>query len=152
MLGDRIRLYRKKYRYSQKQFADVLGVTQSAVSSWETGIRKPDLCMIERIADVLGESLHSLLDENPRTKDIARKEYANTDSDYIRFIEMRELIEAAELAADTALFRKLDRVPDQYLLDETIKAFSQMNKIGKYELYKYAILLLDRSDTDRFEA
>lgn len=36
-MGDRIRMLRAKKNQSQSQLADVLGVTQGAVSSWENG-------------------------------------------------------------------------------------------------------------------
>ena len=140
MLGDRIREMRKKHRFSQKQLADALGVSQTAVSSWEKGIREPDLDTIGMIADVCGESHYDLLfDKTPeQSKKVDWEEERRLESHYS---DMFDLIESAEYAADIALFRKLEKVPDQFLLDEIIERFHHFNKAGKYKLYKAAKML-----------
>ena len=43
--------------------AEKLGVAQSSVGNWENGIRKPDVFMLKRIAEVLGCTTDDLLSE-----------------------------------------------------------------------------------------
>ena len=43
MLGKFIRTKREEARLSQKQFAEQLFVTESAVSKWERGVNYPDI-------------------------------------------------------------------------------------------------------------
>lgn len=56
-----IKHYRKKLGITQAELADSLGVTQGAITNWEKGIRKPDIYMLKRIADVLRCTIDDLL-------------------------------------------------------------------------------------------
>ena len=47
-IGNRIRKYREASNLSQKQLAEILGVSNSRVSNWEQGLNRPD-------ADILAE-------------------------------------------------------------------------------------------------
>ena len=47
-IGNRIRKYREAGHLSQKQLAEILGVSNSRVSNWEQGLNRPD-------ADILAE-------------------------------------------------------------------------------------------------
>lgn len=153
MLSERIKACRKKHGLTQKQLADKLGVTQTAVSSWETGVRKPGIDVLEIIADALGESIYDFIPNNivdtVKLKEEA-VDAADAEYDDESYSEVAGLVEAAELAADTAMFRKLEKVPDQYLLHMIIHDFKQMNKLGKYKLFKYAELMFERDDSERF--
>lgn len=60
MIGDNISYIRKKRGFTQIDFADALGVTQSAVSHWETGRAVPDTRQIFNIAKLLGVSVDAL--------------------------------------------------------------------------------------------
>jgi transcriptional regulator with XRE-family HTH domain len=51
---DQIREYRLKRNWSQTTLADRIGVRQSSVSEWETGVTMPQLHMLMRICIVLG--------------------------------------------------------------------------------------------------
>lgn len=46
----------RKNKFTQTEFAEKLGVTQQAVSRWESGGSAPRMSMIARIAEVLGVS------------------------------------------------------------------------------------------------
>ena len=52
---------RKSLGYTQRQFAELLGVTQVAVHGWEKGIRVPDLKTINKIAATFHVPVSSLL-------------------------------------------------------------------------------------------
>ncbi len=46
--------YRKKAGLTQKDLAELMGVTQSSVSAWETGNNDPCLKKLLRLAELLG--------------------------------------------------------------------------------------------------
>ena len=60
-LGNYIREKRMEKGYSQKQLAQMLYVTESAVSKWERGANYPDITMISDICRVLDISEHELV-------------------------------------------------------------------------------------------
>ena len=68
MIGDNISYIRKKRGFTQIDFADALGVTQSAVSHWETGRAVPDTRQIFNIAKLLGVSVDALSSSQPEGK------------------------------------------------------------------------------------
>ena len=53
--------------YSQKELAQLLFVTESAVSKWERGLSFPDISLLIPLSEILNISLYDLLkgeDEN----------------------------------------------------------------------------------------
>lgn len=44
---------RKKLGITQKDLADMLGVTPNAISQWENGVRNPSLENVKRLAEIL---------------------------------------------------------------------------------------------------
>ena len=61
MLGKFIRTKREEARLSQKQFAEQLFVTESAVSKWERGVNYPDITMISDIMRIRREAINTPL-------------------------------------------------------------------------------------------
>ena len=59
--SDTIVLLRKEKGLTQKELADKLGVTDKAVSRWETGKNYPDIEVLKKLADVLEVSVDDLL-------------------------------------------------------------------------------------------
>lgn len=59
--GERLKIFRMARGYSQTQFANLLGKSQSVVSSWEIGNSAPDLGTLFLIARALGEPVTNLL-------------------------------------------------------------------------------------------
>ena len=52
---------RKEKGMTQRELADILGVTNKAVSKWETGGGMPDLSMLAPLSEVLGISVDELI-------------------------------------------------------------------------------------------
>lgn len=73
-VGEKIAELRKKQKKTQKQLAEELGVTNKAVSKWETGEGYPDIVLLPDISYVLKISIDELLDNNP-FKENAKLEY-----------------------------------------------------------------------------
>ncbi|MBQ3276281.1 MAG: helix-turn-helix domain-containing protein [Oscillospiraceae bacterium] len=59
--GAVIRKLREERKLSQSRLAEILGVSDKAVSKWETGRGYPDITLIEPLADALGISVIELL-------------------------------------------------------------------------------------------
>jgi len=64
--GIRIREARERAGLTQQELADILGVTQTAVSYWESAKRDPGVADLPRIANALDVSASSLLGIEPR--------------------------------------------------------------------------------------
>lgn len=62
-LGSCIRTLRVRNNMTQLQLADVLGVTDKAVSKWERDLSYPDIALFPKLADVLGTTVDELLRE-----------------------------------------------------------------------------------------
>ena len=61
LLGNKIREFRKERGMTQEKLADLLHVTSSAISSYETEKRTPDIYMLCNIADLFDVNLDNLL-------------------------------------------------------------------------------------------
>ena len=59
--GDFFYALRKEKGMTQAEIADLLGVTNKAVSKWETGESLPDTSMLKPIADTFGVTVDELL-------------------------------------------------------------------------------------------
>lgn len=57
-----LREYRQKKGFTQKQIAEILGVVPSCVTQWESGVRKPDLVMLKKLAELLECTADNLLE------------------------------------------------------------------------------------------
>lgn len=60
-IGNFIKELRKENGMTQKELADVLCITDRAVSKWETGAGCPDISVLPRLAAVLGVTAEQLL-------------------------------------------------------------------------------------------
>lgn len=73
-IGNFISLRRKDMSLTQSQLAEKLGITDKAVSKWETGKSMPDVSLFSPLCDLLGITLNELLlgefisDENLKEK------------------------------------------------------------------------------------
>ena len=69
MFADRLKEARKQKKLSQEKLSEMLNVSQSAISSYESGARKPDIDFLPQIAKALDVSVSYLLgrDEQPQT-------------------------------------------------------------------------------------
>ncbi len=59
--GEFISSLRKEKNYTQKQLADILGVTDKAVSKWETGKGFPEVSLLLPLCEELGITVNELL-------------------------------------------------------------------------------------------
>ena len=66
--GSFIKSKRIEKKYSQKELAELLYVTEGAISKWERGITYPDITMISDICRVLDISEHEFITSSTDTK------------------------------------------------------------------------------------
>ena len=60
-MGETISTLRKEKGMTQKELADMLSITDKAVSKWERDIACPDTMTIPRLAEILGVSVEELM-------------------------------------------------------------------------------------------
>lgn len=73
-IGSRIRKYRGIQGLNQKEFAKLIGVSNSRVSNWEQGINRPDADILADICKVLNVSPSELLDVRLSTDELTEQE------------------------------------------------------------------------------
>lgn len=59
--GPAIKRFREEQHLTQNQLAERIGVTNKAVSKWETGKGLPDITLVEPLANALGVSVPELM-------------------------------------------------------------------------------------------
>ena len=75
-IGARIRKIREDRGYSQKELAELIGVSNSRVSNWEQGINRPDADILVDLCKTLNVSPSELLDvhlKDDELNDMERK-------------------------------------------------------------------------------
>ena len=70
--GDRLFALRKKAGLSQAALGQAVGVSNKAVSKWESGRAMPSVDVIRRLSDVLGVSIDELLEQPEAEKQISK--------------------------------------------------------------------------------
>ena len=59
--AERIRLARNSKGYTGQELAEIIGISQTSVSSYERGIKKPSFVTLKKISSVLGVSVDYLM-------------------------------------------------------------------------------------------
>lgn len=60
--SEQLKIYRKKKNYTQQQIAEMLGLTKSTYSLYESGKVEPNVDRIRKLANILGTSSDILLE------------------------------------------------------------------------------------------
>lgn len=102
-LSIRIKSLRKLKGYTQKEFANVLGVGQTTIANYERGIRIPDAEKLPKIANLFGVTVDYLLGRESNTLDQQKSTNAvdldNIDQAYKVFLD--HLIVGDKLEAES---------------------------------------------------
>ncbi len=102
-MGEIISTLRKEKGMTQKDLADMLNITDKAVSKWERDIACPDTQTIPRLAEILGVSIEELMNAKsaPTTN--------NKDAGYLFNIILKAIPVAMGVAVIvTSLLGELD--------------------------------------------
>ncbi|EWG12713.1 helix-turn-helix domain-containing protein [Cytobacillus firmus] len=71
-LGSRLKKEREKRKWSQKEVAEKIGITNAVLSNYERDYRDPDTETLKRLADLYEVETDYLLGRPDRKKDILR--------------------------------------------------------------------------------
>lgn len=89
---------RKNANLTQLQLAEKLGITDRAISKWETGKSLPDSSIMLELCDVLGISVNDLLCGEVVTVDNYNREL---ESNLLEMVRQKETADKRLLAAET---------------------------------------------------
>lgn len=81
-IGDFIAQKRKEQELTQLQFAELVGVSNKTVSKWETGLRMPDVAILQNVCDVLKITVNELL-AGEEFSEYSEKEYMKKAEDNV---------------------------------------------------------------------
>lgn len=165
MTQNRIRELRKKHRYSQRQLGEAIGAAQTTVAGWENGKRVISLDVLKKIANVLGEPVASLVDED--TQELAENilndhlEYiARSGQDISDYGGEQGLQEfALEEAQESAGFRRMEAAETnvRHTIEQEMRSLDAADMLrdirelfenhlspqGQFMLYQYAYMLYE---------
>lgn len=79
--SENLKMLRKRYRYSQTQLAEKIGVGRSAISMWEIGDREPDFETLEALADIFNVDMDFLTGRKAEKAPTENGERKVTDDD-----------------------------------------------------------------------
>lgn len=96
-IGKFIAACRKKANYTQMQLAEELGITDRAISKWETGRALPDSSIMLKLCSMLGITVNDLLSGEVVTMDHYNKEIENN---LIEILKQKEEADKRLLAAE----------------------------------------------------
>ena len=88
--GEFITQRRRALGLTQREFADKLFVTDSAVSKWERGMSYPDITLIHDICEILGVSEHELL---TASEDVEARSAEKLAAKYRRYARNFKLVQ-----------------------------------------------------------
>lgn len=88
-IGEKIKVLRREAGLSQQQLADKLGLSNQAISKWETNTAQPEIGLLPELATVFGVSIDELFDYT-KEKYLDKIE-GRLDSG--QFLSMREIAE-----------------------------------------------------------
>lgn len=158
MTHDAIRACRKKAGLTQKQLGHLLGVAQTTIAGWENGSRSLTIDTVRRIAEALNVPVSDLIPDQVQAK--AHEDFSAVKEilvnaghevddkglqDSILSQGLMDELHSEMSDAEVLIRHKVEdatkNIPDKYLLCEVEDMFSSLNRAGKYELYKQALLL-----------
>lgn len=127
--GEFIYQKRKELGFTQDELGYKLGVTNKAVSKWETGENLPDITMIKKLSDVLGLTVDELLSQ----KEISKENQKTIKSNKLLFILVIVLasIEIITLISCFILLRK-SKEKEIIVTKENISEVININPISSF--------------------
>ena len=84
-IGKFIQSLRKEKNLTQQELADIIGVTDRAISKWENGRGLPDYSLLRPLSDALGISINELLNGERIEKEEQEKKFEDTIINTIRY-------------------------------------------------------------------
>ena len=100
-IGSKIAQYRKEKGITQEALAQLLNVTNQAVSKWESDQCCPDIQMLPKLADTFGVTIDALFDrETNRSVDIRNLPWEDDDTFRVVLYQGHRLLNSSTHAGD----------------------------------------------------
>ena len=99
-IGRFIALCRKRANLTQIQLAEILGITDRAISKWETGKALPDSSIMLELCGILGITVNDLLSGEVVTMENYNKELENK---LIEMVKQKEQSDKRLLAVEVVI-------------------------------------------------
>lgn len=113
-IGEIIKLLRTKRNMTQHDLAQVVGLTATGISYWESGKAKPDVSMINKLADYFNVSIDFLYGKNDLDSELNKDQEMN-----ILFRKATQLEESKREKLKGILRAGIDALWDEDIQDET---------------------------------
>lgn len=127
--GNRLKAVRQDRGYTQKQLADLLGVTEQAVSKYERGTSYPDISMLDGISLILDCSLDYLFQYKSGNKNQFNQDSVEKKKEITRYL----LPDIISLQFGEAL------IP--FFVEESKKGFPHINEIRQEIAQQWGIVI-----------
>lgn len=110
LIAELIRRALDRNHWTQRELADHIGVSRSAVSEWKTGNRSPEVAYVERLAEAAGDDVGPLLRRLGYLYGATDIPGAETPTEHD--LAVRQLVRSAEglPVADVELLREIAAV------------------------------------------
>lgn len=130
-MDSNIQRLRKEKKLSQKQLADLIGVSQTAIYYWEKGERQPKIEQLQKLADVLNVDITSLAPQIDFHNAIIPTEYL-VNEDYKPILEYTVEEEKRYFNGnDTIDYKSFLESVDKTNYNKLLRAFKKLNSSGK---------------------
>lgn len=113
-IGVKIKELRIKNNMTQQDLAQVVGLTATGISYWESGKAKPDTLMINKLADYFNVSIDFLYGKNDLDSELNKDEELN-----ILFRKATQLEKGKKDKLKGILRAGIDALWDEDIQDET---------------------------------
>ena len=132
-IGEKIYKIRNEMGLTQKEFAKIAGVSQSAINFWENGKRQPRLEQLNKLASALNIPISTFIDEH-LVEDIAEN-----ITEIIKELNSagKELVETTTNAIENVTVQLIE-LGEELMMKKVMENFSKLNAEGQVKLYDYS--------------
>ncbi|MBQ9269966.1 MAG: helix-turn-helix transcriptional regulator [Oscillospiraceae bacterium] len=95
-IAENIRRLRQRHGLSQAEFGAIAGVSDKAVSTWETGAKEPRMGAIQKLADHFHISKSDIIDDEPSDDAIKFALFGSVDIDDDVYEEVKRFAKFAQ--------------------------------------------------------
>jgi transcriptional regulator with XRE-family HTH domain len=95
-IAENIRRLRQRHGLSQAEFGAIAGVSDKAVSTWETGAKEPRMGAIQKLADHFHISKSDIIDDEPSDDAIKFALFGSVDVDDDVYEEVKRFAKFAQ--------------------------------------------------------
>ena len=82
-IKENLKALRKQHNLSQQELAKIAGVTDKAISTWESGTRIPRMGAIQKMADYFGLQKSDIIEDNSRILSVGRAAFAKCETRFV---------------------------------------------------------------------